>query len=107
MDFVSGEKLGGIASLVLPFPVMPRVLPTPIFSFSMKIELGDLRRRLQLLESQSQIVEDVNEEVVENESDNESKGGGFNVRLVIGAANHNNMEMVEFAARNSRNADVM
>ncbi|XWS73453.1 hypothetical protein CRYUN_Cryun02cG0130300 [Craigia yunnanensis] len=75
--------------------------------FLMERELGDLRRRLQFLERQSQVVEDVNEEVVENGSDNESEGGGSDVRVVTGAADHNNVEMVEFAAGNSRDVDVV
>ncbi|XWS28246.1 hypothetical protein CRYUN_Cryun25bG0050200 [Craigia yunnanensis] len=72
--------------------------------FLMERELGDLRRRLLLLERQSQVVEDVNEE---NGSDNESEGGGSDFRVVTGAADHNNVEMVEFAAGNSRNVEVM
>ncbi|QCE05708.1 uncharacterized protein LOC114189509 [Vigna unguiculata] len=43
--------------------------------FLMERELGDLRRRLMYLERQNQAVEDVNEEVVENGSENESEGG--------------------------------
>ena len=42
--------------------------------FLMERELGDLRRRLLFLERQNQAVEDVNEDVVENGSDNESVG---------------------------------
>ncbi|EOY32422.1 PRLI-interacting factor, putative [Theobroma cacao] len=75
--------------------------------FLMERELADLRRRLQFLERQSQVVEDVNEEVVENGSDNESEGGGSDVRLVTGAADHNNAHMVELTAGKSRNVDVM
>ncbi|XVF19191.1 hypothetical protein REPUB_Repub11eG0089100 [Reevesia pubescens] len=74
--------------------------------FLMERELGDLRRRLQFLERQSQVVEDVNEEVVENGSDNESEGGGSDIRVFTGASDHNNVEMVEFAG-NIRNADVV
>nr|POE75889.1 hypothetical protein CFP56_05154 [Quercus suber] len=44
--------------------------------FLMEREMGDLRRRLQFLERQSHVVaEDVNEEVVENGSENDSDGG--------------------------------
>uniref|UniRef100_A0A6P6FPI8 uncharacterized protein LOC107403397 isoform X1 n=1 Tax=Ziziphus jujuba TaxID=326968 RepID=A0A6P6FPI8_ZIZJJ len=43
--------------------------------FLMERELGDLRRRLQFLERQHHMVEEVNEEVVENGSDNDSEGG--------------------------------
>ncbi|OMP03423.1 hypothetical protein COLO4_10428 [Corchorus olitorius] len=75
--------------------------------FLMERELGDLRRRLQFLERQSQIVEDVNEEVVENGSDNESEGGGSDVRVVTGAADHNIVEIVQFVRRDGRNADVV
>ncbi|PKI73600.1 hypothetical protein CRG98_005974 [Punica granatum] len=42
--------------------------------FLMEREMDDLRRRLQILERQNQVSEDVNEEVVENGSDNESEG---------------------------------
>ncbi|XVF69748.1 hypothetical protein PTKIN_Ptkin11bG0106500 [Pterospermum kingtungense] len=65
--------------------------------FIMGRELGDLRRRLQFLERQNQVVEDVNEEVVENGSDNESEGGGSDVKV----------ETLEFAAGDTRNVDVM
>ncbi|XP_022730736.1 uncharacterized protein LOC111285520 [Durio zibethinus] len=75
--------------------------------FLMERELGDLRRRLQFLERQSQVAEDVNEEVVENGSDFESEGGGSDVGVVSGAADHNNVEMVEFASGNARNVDVV
>ncbi|XP_039065548.1 uncharacterized protein LOC120210971 isoform X2 [Hibiscus syriacus] len=74
--------------------------------FLMERELGDLRRRLQFLERQSQMVEDVNEEVVENGSDNESEDGGSDLRVVTSAAAHNNVEMLGFAAENIRNVDV-
>ncbi|MBA0690641.1 hypothetical protein Goari_008303 [Gossypium aridum] len=75
--------------------------------FLMERELGDLRRRLQFLERRSQIVEDVNEEVVENGSDNESEGGGSDVRVVTSAAANDNVEMVGFATGNTRNVDVV
>lgn len=65
--------------------------------FIMEGELGDLRRRLQFLERQNLVVEDVNEEVVENGSDNESEGGGSDVKV----------ETLEFASGNNRNVDVM
>ncbi|GAB4856102.1 hypothetical protein Ancab_024742 [Ancistrocladus abbreviatus] len=42
--------------------------------YLMETELGELRRRLQCLERQTQVVEDINEEVVENMSENESEG---------------------------------
>ncbi|GMH07572.1 hypothetical protein Nepgr_009412 [Nepenthes gracilis] len=42
--------------------------------YLMERELGDLRRRLQFLERQTQIVEDINEEVVENAPNYESEG---------------------------------
>lgn len=75
--------------------------------FLMERELGDLRRRLQFLERRSQIVEDVNEEVVENGSDNESEGGGSDVRVVTSAAANDNVEIVGFATGNTRNVDVV
>ncbi|XP_011653569.2 uncharacterized protein LOC101211007 [Cucumis sativus] len=43
--------------------------------FLMERELVDLRRKLQLLEGQNPAIDDVNEEVVENVSENESDGG--------------------------------
>ncbi|GMH10285.1 hypothetical protein Nepgr_012126 [Nepenthes gracilis] len=42
--------------------------------YLMERELGDLRRRLQFLERQSQVVEDINEDVIKNASENESEG---------------------------------
>ncbi|KAK8487170.1 hypothetical protein V6N13_145092 [Hibiscus sabdariffa] len=75
--------------------------------FLMERELGDLRRRLQFLERQSQIAEDVNEEVVENGSDNESEDCGSDLRVVTSAAAHNNVEMLGFAAENTRNVDIL
>lgn len=42
--------------------------------FMMEKEMEDLRRRLQILERQNHVSEDVEEEVVENGSDNEGKG---------------------------------
>ncbi|XWS71097.1 hypothetical protein CRYUN_Cryun03dG0108500 [Craigia yunnanensis] len=62
---------------------------------------------LTLKERQSQVVEDVNEEVVENGSDNETEGGGSDVRVITGAADHNNVEVVEFTAGNSGDVDVV
>ncbi|KAE8657837.1 callose synthase 3-like [Hibiscus syriacus] len=75
--------------------------------FFMERELGDLRRRLQFLERQSQIVEDVNEEVVENGSDKESEDVGSDLRVVTSAAAHSNVEMLRFAAHHTRNVDVV
>uniref|UniRef100_A0A7C8YHW3 PRLI-interacting factor A n=1 Tax=Opuntia streptacantha TaxID=393608 RepID=A0A7C8YHW3_OPUST len=42
--------------------------------YLMERELGELRRRLLCLERQNQVVEDINEEVVENVSENDSEG---------------------------------
>ncbi|GMH11513.1 hypothetical protein Nepgr_013354 [Nepenthes gracilis] len=42
--------------------------------YLMERELGDMRRRLQFLERQNQVVEDFNEEVMENVSENGSEG---------------------------------
>lgn len=62
--------------------------------FLMERELGDLRRRLQFLERQSHVVGEVHEEVVENESDNESEGGsGAPDMCLIGK---NNEEVVGY-----------
>ncbi|KAA8528139.1 hypothetical protein F0562_035610 [Nyssa sinensis] len=58
--------------------------------FLMERELGDLRRRLQCLERQNQAVEGINEEVVENVSENESEGLGD-----AGITEENNEKMVE------------
>ncbi|XP_061348562.1 uncharacterized protein LOC133293949 [Gastrolobium bilobum] len=68
--------------------------------FLMERELGDLRRRLLFLERQNRIVEDVNEEVVENGSDNESEGGSD--VPVMGIENNREMvdSMLEEGARN-------
>lgn len=63
--------------------------------FLMERELGDLRRRLLFLERQNQIVEDVNEEVVENGSENESEGGSDAPALM---GFENNVDMVEYVA---------
>ena len=67
--------------------------------FLMERELGDLRRRLLFLERQNQVVEDVNEEVVENGSDNESEGGSDVPVLGI----DNNAEMVDSMLVSGRN----
>ncbi|XP_010520688.1 PREDICTED: uncharacterized protein LOC104799746 [Tarenaya hassleriana] len=48
--------------------------------FLMERELGDLRRRLQFLERQNMVALDANEEVVENESENDSGTGGSDAR---------------------------
>ncbi|XP_074321396.1 uncharacterized protein LOC141657898 isoform X2 [Silene latifolia] len=42
--------------------------------YLMEREFGELRRRLLSLERQNQVVEDINEEVVENVSENDSEG---------------------------------
>ncbi|KAI5675190.1 hypothetical protein M9H77_06140 [Catharanthus roseus] len=56
--------------------------------FLMERELGDLRRRLQCLERHNHGGEEINEEVVENESDSESRGDAHSMEV-------NNEEMVE------------
>ncbi|XP_010535895.1 PREDICTED: uncharacterized protein LOC104811052 [Tarenaya hassleriana] len=48
--------------------------------FLMERELGDLRRRLQFLERRNMVATDANEEVVENESENDSETGGSDAR---------------------------
>ncbi|CAL0316282.1 unnamed protein product [Lupinus luteus] len=69
--------------------------------FLMERELGDLRRRLLFLERQNQVVEDVNEEVVENGSDNESEGGSD----VAVTGIENNVEMVHSRPENGENGN--
>ena len=71
--------------------------------FLMERELGDVRRRLLFLErqNQNQAVEDVNEEVVENGSDNESEGG----LDVPGMGIENNIEMVDSMLENGRSGN--
>ncbi|KAL2323847.1 hypothetical protein Fmac_022905 [Flemingia macrophylla] len=71
--------------------------------FLMERELGDLRRRMLFLERQNQAVEDVNEEVVENGSDNESEGG-LDVPLM---GIENNVEMIDSVMESGRNANVV
>ncbi|CDP11097.1 unnamed protein product [Coffea canephora] len=68
--------------------------------FLMESELGDLRRRLQCLERQSRS-EDINEEVVENSSENESesRGGAHSLE-------DNNEEMVEVNVEGGMDAKV-
>ncbi|GAV74734.1 hypothetical protein CFOL_v3_18214 [Cephalotus follicularis] len=78
--------------------------------FLMESELSDLRRRLQFLERRSQVVEDVNEEVVQNESENDSEGGS-DIRGGGGGAtgsNNNQEVMVEnvSGSGNERNVEV-
>ncbi|XP_062083869.1 uncharacterized protein LOC133790287 [Humulus lupulus] len=63
--------------------------------FLMERELGDFRRRLQFLERQSHaVVGDVHEEVVENESDNESEGGSGAPDMCL--SGKNNEEVIEY-----------
>lgn len=70
--------------------------------FLMERELGDLRRRLLFLERQSHVVEDVNEEVVENGSDNESEGGSDGPVMRL----ENNVEMVDSVLGSGRDGNV-
>ncbi|CAK9185158.1 unnamed protein product [Ilex paraguariensis] len=58
--------------------------------FLMERELGDLRRRLNCLERQNHGVEEINEEVVDNVSENESESRGEGPSI-----EGNNEEMVE------------
>ncbi|KAL3609096.1 hypothetical protein D5086_000116 [Populus alba] len=85
--------------------------------FLMESELGDLRMRLQFLESHQQhgqssssamVLEDVNEEVVENVSENESDGGSYiGVNTVANDGNEEVMKWVEMerVGRNVGNVD--
>jgi hypothetical protein len=70
--------------------------------FLMERELGDLRRRMLFLERQNQAVEDVNEEVVENGSENESDGGSDVPVMGI----ENNVEMVDSMLESGRNGII-
>ncbi|GAU37032.1 hypothetical protein TSUD_207380 [Trifolium subterraneum] len=70
--------------------------------FLMERELGDLRRRMLFLERQNQAVEDVNEEVVENGSENESDGGSDVPVMGI----DNNVEMVDSMLESGRNGSI-
>lgn len=63
--------------------------------YLMERELGELRRRLCCLERQNQVVEDINEEIVENVSENDSEG----LRSVSLLVNKHNEE-VDFVPRN-------
>ncbi|PSS14516.1 Large tegument protein like [Actinidia chinensis var. chinensis] len=58
--------------------------------FLMEREMGDLRRRLQFLERHNQPVDEINEEVVDNVSENESEG-----REYVHSTEDNNEEVVE------------
>ncbi|OIV91210.1 hypothetical protein TanjilG_30432 [Lupinus angustifolius] len=69
--------------------------------FLMEREFSDLQRRLLFLEKQNQIVEDVNEEVVKNWSDNESEGGSDVPVMGI----ENNVEMVHSMLGSVRNGN--
>lgn len=51
--------------------------------FLMERELADLRRRLMCLERQNQVVEEINQDVMENESDNESESRGYSNEEVV------------------------
>ena len=64
--------------------------------YLMEREVGELRRRLLCLERQHQVVEDINEEVVENVSENDS-GGLRSTPLCGGKYN----EEVDFVPRNA------
>jgi hypothetical protein len=72
--------------------------------FLMERELGDLRRRMLFLERQSRVVEDVNEEVVENGSENESEGGS-DAPAMMGCEVNSEMEYVSGNGARERNVD--
>ncbi|CAN4123854.1 unnamed protein product [Withania somnifera] len=69
--------------------------------FLMERELGDLRRRLQSLERQGHGYDEMNEEVVENESESESESHGDGHSL-----EDNNAEMVERPMEGVRDVKV-
>lgn len=77
--------------------------------FFMERELGDLQRRMLFLERHTQAVENVNEEVVEDSSENEngSDGGGLDVRMTGCDDNAGVFEFVAAneAVENRRNVD--
>ncbi|KAK9736034.1 hypothetical protein RND81_04G246000 [Saponaria officinalis] len=66
--------------------------------YLMEREFGELRRRLLCLERQNQVVEDINEEVVENLSENDSEGLR-NIPLLVNRRN----EEVDFVPRDGEN----
>ncbi|KAG6620717.1 hypothetical protein I3843_14G128200 [Carya illinoinensis] len=72
--------------------------------FLMERELGDLRRRLQFLERQNQVMGDVNEEVVENGSENDSEGG-LDAPALMGCENNADMEYVPGKGGKERTTD--
>lgn len=72
--------------------------------FLMERELGDLRRRLQFLERQNHMVGDVHEEVVENESENDSEGGSGAPDMCLSGKNRE--EVVEYMSGQQGSRDV-
>lgn len=70
--------------------------------FLMENELRDLRRRMQCLERHDHMLEDINEEVVENCSENDSEGRDDYHAIV-----NNNEEIVESMPENEVGDDVV
>ncbi|KAL9233619.1 hypothetical protein vseg_008591 [Gypsophila vaccaria] len=68
--------------------------------YLMEREFGELRRRLLCLERQNQVVEDINEEVVENLSENDSEGLR-NMPLLVNRHN----EEVDFVPRDGETVE--
>ncbi|KAH0997970.1 hypothetical protein GBA52_021834 [Prunus armeniaca] len=71
--------------------------------FLMERELGDLRRRMQFLERRHHVME-VNEEVVENGSENDSDGGSDVPHM--GMEGESNAEVVEYMSRDGGSRNV-
>ncbi|EXB29011.1 hypothetical protein L484_018427 [Morus notabilis] len=74
--------------------------------FLMERELGDLRRRLQFLERQNHMVGDVHEEVVENESENDSEGGSGAPDMCLSGKNHEEVVECMSGQEGSKDAEV-
>ncbi|KAM1927698.1 hypothetical protein ACFX13_029469 [Malus domestica] len=72
--------------------------------FLMERELADLRRRMQFIEKRYHVMGEVNEEVVENGSENDSDGGSDAPHM--GTEGESNPEMVEYVSRDGGSRSV-
>ncbi|CAN6587451.1 unnamed protein product [Malus baccata var. baccata] len=72
--------------------------------FLMERELADLRRRMQFIERRYHVMGEVNEEVVENGSENDSDGGSDAPHM--GTEGESNPEMVEYVSRDGGSRSV-
>lgn len=68
----------------------------------MERELGDLRRRLQYLERRNMVAEDVNEEVVENESESEGDDTGGSDARTSGDTKENRVVAEDVEAKETQ-----